>query len=467
MTVCIFLGPSLPVDYAREFLPAAVFLPPVQQGDVYAAMHSNSPSIIGIIDGYFQQRPSVWHKEILWAMSQGVHVYGAASMGALRAAELAPYGMIGVGAIFEAFHSGALPPFKGLVDDDEVALVHGPPETGYLAISEALVNIRHTLAAALAQQVIDEHTHDELVAQARLTHFSERNYASLFAQAHDRGLCRKTLVRLESWLPGGRIDQKRNDAILLLQRVAELVEQAKAPLQVHFNFEKTEIWRDTVTDIQARRSVFEESDTLRLAIIDELRLNPENYLNVKQAALLHCTVESDENSDADRLGTTKRPASEVPLREVVQDYRLKNSLLDRDSVDLWLKNNDMQVSDFDEMMKHEGRFRSAMDTPDTPEIVEALIARLRLTGDYPAIARRAREKLVLVSENPAETISKAQLIRWYFRQTPRQDIPDDIQSYARSLGLHDEAEFIRLLGREHAFLSKRIIDTERCSNDGV
>ena len=46
---------------------------------------AHRPRAIGIIDGYFQQVPSVWHKEILWAMAQGVHVFGSASMGALRA----------------------------------------------------------------------------------------------------------------------------------------------------------------------------------------------------------------------------------------------------------------------------------------------------------------------------------------------------------------------------------------------
>ena len=65
------------------------------------------PRAVGIIDGYFQQVPSVWHKEILWAMAQGVHVFGSASMGALRAAELAPFGMRGVGLIFEAYRDGS------------------------------------------------------------------------------------------------------------------------------------------------------------------------------------------------------------------------------------------------------------------------------------------------------------------------------------------------------------------------
>ena len=69
--------------------------------------------------------PTVWHKEILWAMAQGIHVFGAASIGALRAAELDAFGMRGIGRIYEAFRDGVLE------DDDEVAVLHGPEELGY------------------------------------------------------------------------------------------------------------------------------------------------------------------------------------------------------------------------------------------------------------------------------------------------------------------------------------------------
>ena len=105
-----------------------------KQGDVYEAALGR-PAIIGIIDGYFEVTPTVWHKEILWAMAQGIHVYGSASIGALRAAELHTFGMVGIGRIFEAYRDGIL------TDDDEVAVLHGPEELGYPVVTEAMVNI--------------------------------------------------------------------------------------------------------------------------------------------------------------------------------------------------------------------------------------------------------------------------------------------------------------------------------------
>ena len=148
MSACVFLGPTLAAAEATRILDATV-LPPVRLGDVHRVVSRLRPRAIGIVDGYFQWAPAVWHKEILWAIGQGVHVFGAASMGALRAAELGPFGMHGVGRVVEAYRDGRLQgmddPFE---DDDEVAVVHGPQESGYRGASEAMVNIRFTLARA-------------------------------------------------------------------------------------------------------------------------------------------------------------------------------------------------------------------------------------------------------------------------------------------------------------------------------
>src|SRR5437016_6011191 len=106
MSICLFIGPTL----RRGDIPAeldAFALPPAQQGDVYRAA-LNRPEAIGIVDGYFGGAPSVWHKEILWALSEGIQVFGSASMGALRAAELSSFGMRGVGRIFEMYRDVVL-----------------------------------------------------------------------------------------------------------------------------------------------------------------------------------------------------------------------------------------------------------------------------------------------------------------------------------------------------------------------
>src|SRR5262245_17446347 len=124
MSTYVFLGPTLPVEAARSILPEAVYLPPVSMGDVYALL-AQKPQRIAIVDGLFERTPAVWHKEILFALSRGVRVLGSSSMGALRAAELHRFGMVGVGRIFDAYRDGVL------CDDDEVALGHATAEHGW------------------------------------------------------------------------------------------------------------------------------------------------------------------------------------------------------------------------------------------------------------------------------------------------------------------------------------------------
>ncbi len=234
MSVYVFTGPTLPPKEARAALDA-VYLPPVSEGDVYRAS-LEGPLAIGIVDGYFENVPSVWHKEILWAMSRGIHVFGSASMGALRAAELAPFGMEGVGAVFEAYRDG------WIEDDDEVAVTHGPMELGYPVLSEAMVNIRRTLEDAVAANVIGEATRRELIAIAKGLFYRDRAYPHIIRRAHHEGLDSRELDGLLDWLPRGKVDQKRDDALLMLSVMRERLAEGLEPKRVSYGFEHTTIW---------------------------------------------------------------------------------------------------------------------------------------------------------------------------------------------------------------------------------
>lgn len=241
MSVVVFLGPTLPVAEARRLLRAR-YRPPVAGGDVLRALQGR-PRALAIIDGVFEQRPAVWHKELLWALAQGVHVYGAASMGALRAAELADFGMVGVGEVFRQYRSGALEA------DDEVAVAHGPAERGHRPVSEALVNVRATLTAAEAAGVVTAATAAALLDLARATFYPERTWARLLDDATGAGV--SELAALRAWLPAGRVDRKRLDALELLQLLRG--HAPTAPLAVPWRFEHTDAWEATLRAQTARR----------------------------------------------------------------------------------------------------------------------------------------------------------------------------------------------------------------------
>ncbi|HLV65703.1 MAG TPA: TfuA-like protein [Polyangiaceae bacterium] len=234
MTLLVFAGPSFPPGELREQFPEFSFAEPAQCGDVYRAARQR-PVAIGLLDGYFDHRLSVWHKEILWALAQGIPVYGAASMGALRAAELDVYGMIGVGVVYHQFQSGELE------DDDEVAVVHGPRERGYAAQSEALVNIRATLRAALSAGAIDSASEAALITAAKSLFYAERTFDTVIAAS---AIATPERRSLQAWLQEhGPVDQKRSDAVSLLERMRRDAQHGPPRLRKVPSFERTSFWQ--------------------------------------------------------------------------------------------------------------------------------------------------------------------------------------------------------------------------------
>ena len=204
MTTLVYVGPTLPVDEVRTLYPAATIMPPAAVGDVLRATRRRGVKRIAIIDGYFERMAAVWHKEVLVALGKGIEVWGAASMGALRAAELAPFGMRGVGVIYLAYARGRI------VSDDEVAVAHAPGEYGYRALSDALVNIRYGLAQAAREGVIAKSLEQPLLELARRRFYRERSWAELVRDARTAG---HAVDALDAW---PKPDRKAADARLLL-----------------------------------------------------------------------------------------------------------------------------------------------------------------------------------------------------------------------------------------------------------
>jgi hypothetical protein len=167
--ILVFAGPSLPQDV--EIDPAIRLMPPAACGDLVRALRHN-PLAIGLVDGVFETAPTVWHKEILTILGRGVPVYGGASLGALRAAELDRYGMVGVGAIYQAYRDGALE------SDAAVMVSHAPAELGYRPLTLALVDAEASLG--LAGLELGDRT--MLRAIARHTNFRGRSWKGIIAE---------------------------------------------------------------------------------------------------------------------------------------------------------------------------------------------------------------------------------------------------------------------------------------------
>lgn len=225
----VFAGPSLPD--AADHATVAHVRGPAALGDVARAVIEGA-TVIGVVDGYFENTASVWHKEILYALSEGVTVMGGASMGALRAAECAPYGMIGVGAVFRAYAAGAL------VDDDAVGQVHGPEELGYIALSEPLVNVAATLAGLEDSRLISSGEHDAILRAATAAFFKDRAWPKMLAAVALDPSRRDEIARLvNQW----RRDLKREDALALVAAVEAAPAKRNGP-PLGWKFSETQMW---------------------------------------------------------------------------------------------------------------------------------------------------------------------------------------------------------------------------------
>lgn len=220
MTRIVFAGPTLHGSPPATF-SSLVLRAPAACGDLARAVDEGATAI-GLIDGRFETVPSVWHKEILWVLSKGVPVLGASSMGALRAAEMHPFGMRGVGTVYRLYRSGALG------DDDEVAVLHGPPEIGAHPLSEAMVNMRATLRTARRRGVISPATEREMSAVAKALFYKERTWQRVFELCGRRAELRTDARALHERLGELKRDVKREDALLLLSRLRAIDTASRA-----------------------------------------------------------------------------------------------------------------------------------------------------------------------------------------------------------------------------------------------
>lgn len=203
----VFVGPSLagtPCDFSGLDLRG-----PAANGDIARAVVAGARAI-GLIDGVFGSVAAVWHKEILFALDRGVRVLGAASMGALRAAECAPYGMEPVGIIARRYLTGELD------DDAAVALTHLPELMGWAPLTEPLVDVEPTLGAMRDRGVVAEEEAFALRTAARAVHFTERTVERIFAAS---GLPAGRSEYLAGQYHRLRVSQKAIDARMLVRRL--------------------------------------------------------------------------------------------------------------------------------------------------------------------------------------------------------------------------------------------------------
>lgn len=444
MTAIVFAGPTLTRAEIRD-LADVDCRPPAAQGDVYKAT-LEKPKCIGIIDGYFNGVPSIWHKEILWAMNQGIAVFGSASMGALRAAELYDFGMIGVGSVFEDFKSGVLE------DDDEVAVIHAPAELGFKPLSEPMVNIRATLARAVKDGVLNETAATAVRDQAKSLFYQERDWAMILKNLPLDLIDDKQNSDFSTWVSENRVDIKRADAISMISAMDTLIRNGEAAPETSFNFEQTHLWKNLVeqADAPVRQASYEQEDEF---VLDELRLDHKLFQDVSSAAI-------NRSLALKHLEGEPVTVERKRLRDRISEHMQTHGLTTRKALVKWVNKNGMDVAEFENLLAEDCMAENAQSVSGELLAIHGMQI-LKRDGIYAGLAKRARTKRKSLKTTEGDTavidstgLTPPELMAWFFNVHCKIPYPRDLDVYIRELGLDDRQRFYAIVARQYLYVQK-------------
>lgn len=186
------------------------YRPPAQRGDVLDAVRQGY-RLIGLVDGVFYQAPAVTVSEVREASEAGAQLWGAASVGALRACEV-PRHIAGVGRVYRAFRDGTLSA------DDEVGTTFLPES--WVVIGHPLVNVREALSLA----GIPSQDRAAAIKGLQALPFYERTLEAIY-EVVCAAAERESAERVVSLLRSGDADVKRSDAMELVRVVLSALDK--------------------------------------------------------------------------------------------------------------------------------------------------------------------------------------------------------------------------------------------------
>jgi len=417
MKCVIFTGPTIGKEEALPLLEA-VYLPPARQGDVISAIFRHMPDIIGIIDGASYPELEVWHREILYALENGVAVFGSSATGALRAAELDIHGMQGVGGIYERIRG------RETVDAEEMMCLH-EDRSPFRRLSEPMVNIRATFDEMRRKNLIDDRLLNLLLDSAKSIHYTKRTWQAIFDKARSEGaltavkageLLRQSISRY--------VDLAKSDAVLLLKAVKKAMETGRkasygkiVDLSDNIVFHVAKYRDRTIShDDEGEGSpLFSIVDYILLnhPEADDLAVRAKNrFLAGILADMLHVEVSGAE------------------IEKETETFRMRHSLRDDERFGEWLADSDLVQEEFIRLMEQNAKMRALHNWLRTRlaqrKFTRVLLDELMLTNQYSGWAGKAlmAERLYQQQRGQNEEICRDEplekLLREHLTEAPKE-----------------------------------------------
>ena len=132
-------------------------------------------------------------------------------MGALRACELYPFGMIGVGNIFEDYKNGVIE------SDDDVAVALNPETLEQM--SESWINMKYNFEKTVNEDIITPDECEELLQIAKETYYPKRSFNYVIKKSSISDEKKEILLK---YIKENKFDIKTEDAVKVVEYIKEL-----------------------------------------------------------------------------------------------------------------------------------------------------------------------------------------------------------------------------------------------------
>lgn len=435
----VFLGPTLSEKKARAVLDAE-YMPPAKQGDILSCTLQYQPRIIVLIDGFFHEALSVWHKEIIHALNKNIHVIGASSMGALRAAELSTFGMIGIGKIFDLYHENITR------DDDEVVLVHGPKELNYAPLSIPLINLRFTFEKIKKEKILSEELCHISFALFQELFYPERTYENFQTVAQEKGLPLQDIQKILHAIDSHYVDQKQQDALLALQKAKELTD----PPSFDYSFPYSPLFE--ILYHLERRHYYSENNISRKQIAHYISLHHPQISDLHFAAINQALVSS----------LSKLLQVTVSLSEIEKEkkrFRTRFQLFSQKQFEDWLAENHLSEDEFDMIAEEKATSRKLYRSINSSQVpwrrANALLKELKWKNEYSDWAKKAAAQEDFInaaapcfSQSTQEEIYSGSLLEKHARET-KWSLDCDLDTWSEDAGFFNINELYYEMLRSH------------------
>jgi hypothetical protein len=163
------------------------------------------------------------------------------------------------------------------------------------------------------------------------------------------------------------------------------------------------------------------------------------------------------------LEEARRRQVEIDRPAVLEEMtaqRTQRGLLRQRELAAWLDENGTSGREY-QTLALESRLARAGAALSPLTLARHVVAELKWSGEFAALARRARDKARLLADRQGEADphdprpGDLALVLWHFEARLGEPVPQDLDGYARALGLEGRRDLYRVLAREHVYSGLR------------